>query len=239
MAVLNQVDALGLGPKVDKTRLLICDTVRAVVDHDIELAQRAAKALAASSLVPKEYQGNVPNAMIALEMAQRIGASPLMVMQNLYIVYNRPAWSSKFLIASFNQCGRFSSIRYAWTGTEGKDDWGCQAWAIEKATNEQIKGPLITIGLAKKEGWFDKNGSKWKTLPQLMLMYRAAGWLVNTHAPEISMGLNTAEEIGDTFDAALGAEGEFRVTSESLRQVDEATVVPGAAVDTSTGEIVP
>lgn len=182
-----------------------------------ELMQRAAKALAASTLVPVQYQNNMPNALIALEMAQRIGASPLMVMQNLYIVHGRPAWSSKFLIASFNQCGRFSAIRFEWIGERGKDTWGCRAWAVERATEQRIEGPTITIGLAKLEGWYEKTGSKWKTIPELMLMYRSAGWLVNTHAPEISMGLNTAEELGDVYDASRSDDGTFQVTTESLR----------------------
>jgi hypothetical protein len=182
-----------------------------------ELIQRVAKGFASSTLVPKEYVGNISNCLVALEMAQRIGASPLMVMQNLYVVHGRPAWSSKFLIASFNQCGRFSAIRFEWFGEKGKDDWGCRAWAIEKSTGERIEGPTITIALSKKEGWYEKSGSKWKTIPELMLMYRSAGWLVNTHAPEISMGLNTAEEIGDTFDATQDANGGYQVTTESLR----------------------
>ena len=137
-----------------------------------ELMQRASKALAASTLVPTQFQNNMPNCLIALEMAQRIGASPLMVMQNLYIVYGRPAWSSKFLIASFNQCGRFSAVRFEWIGEKGKDTWGCRAWAMEKETQQRIEGPTITIALAKAEGWYEKSGSKWKTIPELMLMYR-------------------------------------------------------------------
>lgn len=185
-----------------------------------ELAQRASKALAASTLVPEQYRGNLPNCMIALELSQRIGASPLLVMQHLYIVHGRPGWSAVFMIASFNQCGRFSAIRYEWTGTEGKDDWGCRAWATEKGSGEKIVGPLITIALAKKEGWYAKGGSKWQSIPQLMLMYRAASWLVRTHAPEISMGLQTVEELGDTFDAMAGADGTYTVTTESLRAAE-------------------
>jgi hypothetical protein len=188
-----------------------------------DLMQRGAKLLAASSLVPKEYIGNLPNCVIALNMANRIGADPLLVMQNLYVVHGRPGWSSKFLIASFNQCGRFSAIRFEWAGKQGEDGWGCKAWATEKTTGEKITGPLITIALAKKEGWIEKNGSKWKTIPELMLMYRAAGWLVNTHAPEISMGLNTVEELGDVFDASPDSGGSFAVTTEALRAVDKET----------------
>jgi hypothetical protein len=149
-----------------------------------ELAQRIGKAFAASTLVPEQYRGNLAN---------RMGASPLMVMQNLYIVHGNPGWSSKFLIASFNQCGRFSALRYEWT----KDRTGCRAWAIEKATGERIEGPQVTLAMAKDEGWSTKNGSKWKTMPELMLMYRSAAFLIRTYAPEISMGLRTDDEIID------------------------------------------
>jgi hypothetical protein len=158
-----------------------------------ELAQRIGKAFAASSLVPAQYQGNLANCIVALEMANRMGASPLMVMQNLYIVHGNPGWSSKFLIASFNQCGRFSALRYDFTA----DRTGCRAWATEKATGERIEGPQVTMAMAKDEGWSTKSGSKWKTMPELMLMYRAAAFLIRTYAPEISMGLRTDDEIID------------------------------------------
>src|SRR5690242_11191690 len=172
-----------------------------------ELMQRVAKAFAASTLVPKDYQGNLPNCLIAINMAERVGADPMMVMQNLYIVHGRPGWSAQFLIASFNHCGRFTAIRYEWFGDKGKDTWGCRAYATEKDTGEKIVGPDITIALAKAEGWDEKSGSKWKTIPQLMLMYRAAAWLIRSHAPEISMGLQTADELADTYDAERSSDG--------------------------------
>jgi hypothetical protein len=162
-----------------------------------ELAQRMAKALSASTLVPKHYQNNLPNCLIALEIAQRLGASPLLVMQHLYLVHGNPGWSAQFLIATFNQCGRFSAIKYRFTGEQGKDSWGCIAYAKEKATGEVIESAEVTISLAKKEGWHGKTGSKWQTMPQQMLMYRSAAWLVRTHAPELSMGIRTADELND------------------------------------------
>jgi hypothetical protein len=45
-----------------------------------ELAQRIGKAFAASTLVPAAYQGNLANCIVALEMANRMGASPLMAL---------------------------------------------------------------------------------------------------------------------------------------------------------------
>lgn len=154
-------------------------------------------------MVPEQYQGQrgIGSCVIALNIAHRLNADPLMVMQNLYIVHGRPGWSAQFLIACFNQTGRFTPIRYQFQGTENKDDWGCIAWSTDRATRERIEGPLVTIKTAKDEGWFGKKGSKWQTIPRLMLMYRAASWLVRTHAPELTMGLQTVEEVKDTVDA--------------------------------------
>lgn len=164
-----------------------------------ELLQRMAHMFNTSTLVPQEFRGadKFGNCVIALNMAQRLNADPLMVMQNLYIVYGNPAWSSKFLIAMFNQCGRYESIHYRETGKKGTDSQGVVAWAKEKSTGEVIEGPEVTIGVAKAEGWFTKNGSKWKTMPDQMLRYRAAAWFIRTTAPELSMGLQTRDEAED------------------------------------------
>lgn len=163
-----------------------------------ELAQRKAKVYSESSLVPKEYQRNIGNVLIAENMARRMNADPLMVMQNLYLVHGRPGWSAQFLIATFNGCGRFSAIRYKFVGNPGSDDWGCVAYCTERETGELLEGTTITIGIAKREGWFNKQGSKWQTIPEQMLRYRAATFLIKTIAPEIGMGLQTVEELQDS-----------------------------------------
>ncbi len=164
-------------------------------------AQRMAQALSQSTLVPDVYRGNVPNTLLALDMASRIGASVLAVMQNLNFIHGRPCWSSAFLIGSVNTCGRFSPLRYRFVGQIGSDDWGCRAYAKEKATEEECLGALITMGLARAEGWLSKSGSKWKTMPEQMLMYRAAAFWTRAYAPEISLGMHTTEELQDISGA--------------------------------------
>lgn len=196
--------------------------------QSFELLQRGAKLLAASTMVPTTYQNNLPNCVIALNMATRMGADPLMIMQNLYPVHGRPSWSAKFLIATFNLCGRFSSIRYNWKGTRGTKEWGCQAWAIEKATNTKLEGPWIDWALVEAEGWNRRNGSKWVTMPEKMFMYRAGAWFVDLYAAELSMGLSTAEEAHDVYDAERDESGAYRVQERA----DEMVVV-----DAETGEI--
>ncbi|MFA9204946.1 MAG: hypothetical protein ACEQSH_00660 [Bacteroidia bacterium] len=200
--------------------------------QSFELLQRAAKLMAASSLMPKEYQGNLPNCVVALNMAQRMGADPLMVAQNLYVVHGRPGWSSQFLIATFNQNGRFTALRYEFFGERDKPSWGCRAWAVERDTGEKLVGADITLSLAAKEGWDSKAGSKWKTMPQQMLMYRAASWFVRAYAPEIAMGLQTREEIHDVIDMDDIGEGHFTTSTQDL-----AASMPAGTIDAATGEI--
>ena len=172
-------------------------------ERSFMLTQRAAKLLASSSLVPKEFQNNIANCVVALNMANRMGADPLMTMQNLYIVHGRPSWSSQFLIATFNTCGRFSALRYRWTGQAGTDTHGCVAYAIELSTGELLEGSEITVGMAKREGWHGKTGSKWQSMPEQMLRYRAAGWFIRAYAPELAMGLHTSEEVSDTVEGEV------------------------------------
>lgn len=161
------------------------------------LAQKRAQVYAASDLVPTQYRNNIPNVMIASNMAKRMGADVLQVMQNLYIVHGNPGWSAQFLIATFNMNGRFSSIRYRFTGEKGTDSWGCIAYCREIESGDELSGTEVTIKMAKDEGWYGKNGSKWKTMPEQMLRYRAAAYLIRTVAPEIGMGLRTEDELRD------------------------------------------
>lgn len=207
-----------------------------------ELLQRQAKMFCGSSLVPQQFQGeqNFGNAIIALEMAQRMNASPLMVMQNLYIVYGNPGWSSKFLIATFNQCGRFEAIKYKETGKKGTDSQGIIAYTREKGSDEIIQGPEVTILIAKQEGWYDKKGSKWKTMPDQMLRYRAAAWLIRTTAPEISMGLQTTDEIIDVEGNVSDVMDDVTTTIEHNANSEVIDVEPSTHtfVDAETGEVI-
>ena len=162
--------------------------------------QTAAEFLSQSTIIPEVYRGKPANCFVALEFAQRIGCNAMMVMQNLDIIKGKPSWSSKFMIAVANDCGKYTPIRYEMSGTEGQDDWGCRAIMTEIATGERLEGPKVTVGMARAEKWIDKDGSKWKTMPELMLRYRAAAFLIRTYAPELTMGIHTSEEREDMIN---------------------------------------
>jgi len=260
----------------------------------LDLMQRAAHLLSNSTLVPKQYQslwvkrdkyGNqegqptqnpnaISNCVLALNMSQRLGADPLMIMQNLYIVEGRPGWSSQFITAAINACGKFSPLRFEIEDLGEKNfEWSekvweqnpqngrnfrkdvsknarlrnmkCVAWAIEKATGERISSPPVSIEMAVLEGWYGKDGSKWKTMPEVMLRYRAASFFGKLYAPELLMGIQTAEEIHDTIDLSEMSPGSFGLDEEPKPMTMDdikATLpqaAPGEHIDMDTGEVTP
>lgn len=200
------------------------------IQREFEAMQRCAQPYAQSTIVPTQYQNNIGNCIIALDLAYRMKLPALTVMQNLYIVNGNPSWASKFLVASINTCGRFTNLRYRkrslgyFEGTikyqeyeydkaKGKktivvkemeapniENWECVAYATEKSTGEVLEGDPVTIEMAIKEGWYTKSGSKWVTMPMLMLSYRAAAFWQRVYAPEMSMGFRTMEEEEDIID---------------------------------------
>lgn len=199
--------------------------------------QRVCKLFASSELVPDMYKASdknpiekaMANCMIAIEIAQRIGASPLMVMQNMVPIYGKPSWSSKFLVATVNTCGRFNPLQYRFTekGMLGMVDYTdyvwdnatrskravtkqfdgkkvmdieCVAYTTAKGSDKVLESSPVSVRLAIQEGWFTKNGSKWQTMTRQMLMYRAASFWTSAYAPELSMGMKTVEEYQDIQD---------------------------------------
>lgn len=262
-----------------------------------DTAQRMSKLFAASMLVPDTYQTGkiaadliskkhldpttaqqqasmtaVANCMIALDIATRIGASPLMVMQNLVIIYGRPSWSSKFLISTVNTCGRFEPLKFRFTekGKLGKfnyteyvydptirgkravtkefdgskiQDIECVAYTTAKGSKDVLESSPISLRMAVDEGWYTKSGSKWRTMPKQMLMYRAASFWTSVYAPELSMGMRTVEETQDVIDITDTAE---EVQDEMARKANRETIGFGddvrdeqapANVDAETGEV--
>lgn len=165
--------------------------------NDVKLMQNAWKTatmISRSALVPDSYRNSPENCLVAIDLANRQGLSPMMVMQNLYVVKGKPAWSGSFCAAAINGCGKFTSLEYVFVEEGGG---GCFARATRIATGSVCVSETITMKMAKDEGWTDKSGSKWKTMPKQMMMYRAASFFARAHCPEVLLGIQTVEEVQD------------------------------------------
>tara|TARA_R110001606_G_C15260468_1_gene638387 strand:- start:435 stop:1040 length:606 start_codon:yes stop_codon:yes gene_type:complete len=173
--------------------------VKTVEEQKFEMIQRKARMLSTSELIPKQFQGKIADCAIALDMAERTKSNPLAVLQNLHVIHGKPSWSSQFIIAVVNQCGRFEPLRFHIEG-EG-DDYGCVAYTYyagdEKTKENAIKSPRVSIAMAKAEGWYGKSGSKWKTMPELMVQYRAATLFGRLFCPDLLMGMQSVDELAD------------------------------------------
>lgn len=214
-----------------------------------EFMERTAVLFSESTMVPTPYRARIEkgygrdatvvdnpaakaNCIIALNMSQRMNADPLMIMQNLHVIEGRPSWSSQFIIAAINSCGRYSPLRFDVVQGEEMDatyttfEWvdrkkearvttvrirnvTCIAWAVELATKTRLESPKVSMEMAVNEGWYGKNGSKWQSMPDLMLRYRSAAFFGRIYAPELLMGLPSAEESRDIIDVTEQADGSY------------------------------
>ena len=189
--------------------------------NDVKLMNmsfRTARMLSTSALVPDAYRQSPENCLVAIDIANRMGVSPLMVMQNLYVVKGKPSWSGSFCAAAINGSGRFTPLEYIFVGEPGQPSYGCYASAKRLSNGVRCISDTVTIEMAMKEGWYskkDKYGketSKWQTMPVQMMMYRAAAFFARAHCSDILLGLPTYEEVQDV----KGYEVENQTTVVSL-----------------------
>ena len=157
-------------------------------------AMKVANLLAKSQLLPEQYIGHPENCLIAIDIANRMRVSPLLVAQNLYIVRGKPGWSGSFAISAINNCGKFSPLDFVYTKNGGG---GCYAQATRLSDGKVLKGTEITLEMAKNEGWSTKPGSKWLTMSEQMLAYRAGSFFARAYCPEVLLGVQTIDEIQD------------------------------------------
>ena len=194
----TQVAVAGEKKEVAQSRNKVTDFSLGIfgTSDNFIMANQMAKALSQSTLVPREYQGNEANCMIAIDISIRLKTSPFLVMQNLDVIQGRPSWSAKSLIGMINASGRYDmELQFDEKQDKNGKPFSCRCWTTKNG--RRVDGPVIDMTMADEEGWTKKNGSKWKTMPQVMLRYRAASFFSRMNCPEISMGLYTSDEIMD------------------------------------------
>jgi hypothetical protein len=165
--------------------------------ENFEHFQRMAKGLAQSSMIPNDYRNNIPNVLIALDIANQMRTSPLTVMQNMDIIHGKPSWSSKYIIGLLKSYPKLKNVSFNEVGQRGANNWGYFVTATDVETGQQLKGVTVDMNMANAEGWVNKKGSKWKTMPELMLQYRAAAFFCRIHTSEILFGFHTSDEMSD------------------------------------------
>ena len=150
---------------------------------------KMANEMSRSELIPQNFRGRPMDIAIAFDMASRMGVSPLVVMQNLYVVKGKPSWSGQACISFIK--ARYSDAEHVYVGKPGEESYGCYVQAV-CSDGKVIKGPLVTLKMARSEGW--TSNPKWNNMPELMLAYRAAAFFARVNCPDILLGASVEGE---------------------------------------------
>ena len=199
-AVEQPAEDVGLPASQEPVSLSVAVPTAVTMWNDpkiMNLSWRTAKMLSASALVPDHYRNSPENCLVAIDMANRLGLAPVMVMQNLYVVKGKPSWSGSFCAAAVNGCGRFTPLEFIFVGEPGTPTHGCYARAKRLANGSVCISDTVTMAMAQKEGWLNKPGSKWQTMPVQMMQYRAAAFFARIHCSDVLLGIPTYEEVQD------------------------------------------
>jgi len=163
-----------------------------------------AKMFAMSPLIPEHLRKGTPdqtaaNCMIAIQMAERMGEMPLVVMQNIHIINGKAGFASQYMIARANASGVFVG-RINWRIEGEGDGLEVTAFASLRETGEEVSF-TASMRMAKAEGWV--SNKKYQSMPEVMLRYRSAAFLVRFYAPDVMLGHQTTEEIEDVVLAGV------------------------------------
>jgi hypothetical protein len=195
------------------------------------LMQREARLFASSPLIPQHLRQGGPeqamaNCYIALKMARTMGEDPLVVLQNIHVVNGKAGFASQYMIARANSSGVFKG-RINWrVDKSDPKNLAVTAFATLADTGELVEF-TADMAMATAEGW-TKN-PKYRTMPEVMLRYRSAAFLVRFYAPDVMLGYHTADEVEDVIAAASMAPSATALTADML--TDQAAPPEEAAAD--------
>lgn len=159
----------------------------------MDKAYRFAEIIAKSDIIPSHYRGKPANTFIAVQTAYRMNLDPMLVMQNTYVINGKLGMNTTFAIALANQSGIFKApFKYNIEGVG--DNLKVTATAVLAKNGEEIS-TSVSMKTAIAENWV-KN-AKYKTMPEHMLTYRAATFLIRVYCPEVINGMHMVEELED------------------------------------------
>jgi len=214
-----------------------------------EHAQRLANMFYQAQMWPTHLK-TVGDALIVLNLAERLRTDPVMLAQTIYIIHGKPGLEGKLVKALIDNSGKYKvPLRYKWVDGDDKeiakskvvnnhnnDYRGCVAFTIG-ADGQELEGPKVSWHTVHSEGWYNKKGSKWPNMAELMFIYRASSWFANTNCPEVKLGMQTTEELRDidTLDLVPNGAGSFAAEESS----DElaAKILAGPGQDKQNGNV--
>ena len=154
----------------------------------IEEALKFAEMLSKSNLVPKDFQGNSGNILVAVQWGAELGLQPMQSMQNIAVINGRPSLWGESVIALVKASPLCEYV------IEEVTDNGATCKVKRKGELEQVR--YFTVDDAKKANLWGKQGP-WSQYPKRMLQMRARSWALRDVFPDVLRGMPIAEELQD------------------------------------------
>lgn len=172
--------------------------------QSLDEALRFAEMLSKSSIVPKDFNGNPGNILVAIQWGMELGLQPMQAMQNIAVINGRPAlWGDAViaLVRSSPLC------EYVYETIDG-DVATCRV--KRRGEEEQVR--TFSLADAKAAGLIGKQGP-WTQYPKRMLQLRARAFALRDVFPDVLRGMPVAEEVMD-----MPKERDITPTSPKLEQ---------------------
>ena len=159
-------------------------------------AMEFAKQISNSSMVPKEYQGNPTNTLIAMQWGYEIGLAPMQALQNIAVINGKPSIYGDALLALVRKDPRCLGIEEKIEGENENMNAICLLKRkLSDGSVEEIKREF-SVKMAQRARLWGKQGP-WTQYPERMLQHRARGNCLRDAFPDVIKGIITAEEAQD------------------------------------------
>lgn len=179
-----------------------------IAPTNLEEGFRLAEMLSKSTLVPKDFQGNPGNVLIAIQMGIEIGLAPMQALQSIAVINGRPSiWGDGLLALVVN-----SGLLEGQPEESFKD--GVASCTVKRKGWPEKVTRSFSIDDAKKARLWTKQGP-WQEYPERMLQMRARAFCLRDVFPDVLRGLAVAEEQRDVAPVAGGATIEVKADPDS------------------------
>lgn len=172
------------------TELAITNPVAAM---SISEKQQYAELLAQASLLPKQYQRNPANVLLAMELGQSLSIPPIQAINEVHVIEGKPSASANLIGGLVRRAGHVLRIRV------DRDAMQATAQIIRNDDPDYTFEVTWTMDDAKRAGSTGKDN--WKKYPIAMLKARAITEVAREACPEALMGIAyTPDELGAVVD---------------------------------------
>ncbi|MDP1702618.1 MAG: hypothetical protein Q8L53_16900 [Aestuariivirga sp.] len=166
--------------------------VRAIVPQTLDDAYRLANMIVKAGMAPGAFK-TAEAVVVALLHGLEVGLPPMMALQSIAVINNRPTLWGDGAMALVRATGQLEEFE-EWIDGEGEN---MIAYCKVKRRNEKPVTHSFSVADAKKAGLWGKQGP-WLTYPRRMIAMRPRSWCLRDVFADALKGLRIAEEVMDT-----------------------------------------